>query len=468
MSTPHTVFQNRRALKFFRTLILFLIAVALVSCVFRNKQIVTATTTTESVVVLDPTTALPLTGTFQTINNGPGNQLDAHVDGDLASYFNDYFDNDLNRRIWTIRYFDFATNTDRKVPTNGRVFHSDVSGDRISFIEEDDPWSGPHVIVFDSLSQTRTVVPGFGHQKTSLGNNVVAFEERTYVPASNWFLEEGEIGVYDLGSGTVTSLTNDDQFDFQPAVSPTGNVIAWTKCQTDQSGCDISTAIRTAPGVFNTQALTGTLGEEGSPRTNGQLVVYVSTRNGERDIYYQRVAGGAETHLSIPGEQRSPNISGNLISFESETPGGYFDVFVYDINTAKLYQVTNTPGFIELLSDISVWNGTARVVYALTAPVGFDLFAFTFAVPDSAEEQINDLTELVESFDLPPGTENSLTSKLQNAIAALQASDTATACSCLTAFINECQAQSGKKLTTAQATQLINSASQIKIDLGCQ
>lgn len=44
---------------------------------------------------------------------------------------------------------------------------------------------------------------------------------------------------------------------------------------------------------------------------------------------------------------------------------------------------------------------------------------------------------------------------------------TATACSCLTAFTNECHALSGKILTPAQSTQLINSANQIKSDLGC-
>ena len=43
-----------------------------------------------------------------------------------------------------------------------------------------------------------------------------------------------------------------------------------------------------------------------------------------------------------------------------------------------------------------------------------------------------------------------------------------TACGLLNAFINECQAQSDKTLTTAQATQLITAASQIKTAIGCQ
>ena len=455
MKSINTIFRSRQQIT---GLITLLIAISLVGLNPTQRAVVARSEATENVVT--PTTALPLTGILQTLNNGPGDQLDSHIDCDLAAYLDD----DFTQGIQGMRYFDFATNTDHAVPTNGAAsHHPDVSGDRIAFVEHS--LSGPHAILFDTVLQTRTVVPGFGHLRPALGGNLLAFEQRP--PSSNWLLTEGEIGIYDLSIGTTSSLTDDTQFDMQPALSPTGNVVAWTKCETNQSGCDIYTAIQTAPGIFDIHALTGTSGEEGSPRTNGQLVVYVSTRNGETDIYYQPIAGGVETRISIPGAQRIPSISGNLISFSSETPGSYYDVFVFDINTAKLYQVTNTPQLNEGLSNVSVCNGLARIVYGAPA-ADYDLFAFTFTIPNSDEDQINDLIELVESFGLPRGPENSLTTKLQAALAALEAADTATACSCLTAFINECQAQSGKKLTTAQATQLINSANQIKTDLGCQ
>ena len=454
MKSINTIFRSRQKIT---GLITLLIAISLVGLNPTQRAVVARSEATA--IVVTPTTALPLTGTFQTLNNLPGDQEDANIDCELAVYLDD----DFTQGIQGIRYFDFATNTDHAVPTNGAAsHHPEVSGDRIAFVEHS--LSGPHVILFDTVLQTRTVVPGFGHRRPAIGSNLIAFEQR---PAPDWFYTAAEIGVYDISIGTVTSLTNDTQFDLQPAVSPTGNVVTWTKCQTNESGCDIYTAIQTAPGVFNTQELTSTLDEEGFPRTNGQLVVYVSTRNGETDIYYQPVAGGAETRISIPGAQRGPSISGNLISFESETPGSYYDLFVYDINTAKLYQATSTPDVAEVVSHISVCNGLARIVYGAPA-ADYDLFAFTFVIPNSAEDPINDLIALVESFGLPRGPENSLTTKLQAALAALEASDTTTACTCLTAFINECQAQSGKKLTAAQATQLITVAQEIQSALGCQ
>jgi hypothetical protein len=72
-----------------------------------------------------------------------------------------------------------------------------------------------------------------------------------------------------------------------------------------------------------------------------------------------------------------------------------------------------------------------------------------------AGEQIDDLIALVASLGTPPGTENSLLTKL------------ASACGSLQAFINETAAQSGKKLTSAQADQLIASAIRIRAVLGC-
>ena len=55
-----------------------------------------------------------------------------------------------------------------------------------------------------------------------------------------------------------------------------------------------------------------------------------------------------------------------------------------------------------------------------------------------------------------------------NELAAVNATDMATACDSLTAFINASQAQSGKKLTADQVKQLVDAAAQIKSDLGCQ
>jgi hypothetical protein len=173
--------------------------------------------------------------------------------------------------------------------------------------------------------------------------------------------------------------------------------------------------------------------------------------------------------LSIPGDQRDLRMSNNLLVFESQTADLSYDVFLYELTTARLYQVTNTPGNSETLSDVVAGcNGINRIVYAIPGAGDFDVYGFTFQLNDSIVEQLNDLVALVQSFNLSVGTEASLISKLQDALAAVNASDTASACDSLTAFINASQAQLGKKLTANQVKQLVDSATQVQTDLGCQ
>jgi hypothetical protein len=85
----------------------------------------------------------------------------------------------------------------------------------------------------------------------------------------------------------------------------------------------------------------------------------------------------------------------------------------------------------------------------------------------SAAQAIADLQGLVTALDLPQGLTTALNSKLDEALAALAADDTAGACDSLQAFLNQVSAQNGKKLPGDQAQQLTDAANQIRATLGC-
>jgi Tol biopolymer transport system component len=409
--------------------------------------------------VIAQSTISMLTGTTQQIKVAPGDQTNPHVACNIATYTDDDFQGNS-----IIKYFDFATNTEHTIPGNGLDRLSDTDGQRVAFDQLE--LDGDHIRVYDIVSQTITQVPGAANSDPAIGGNLVAFlhADAAHPTTPNTF----EIGVYDQNTGTVTQLTNDTLEDKYPAVSPDGHVVVWAKCQANNTDCDIYAATQTGPGAFITQLLTGA-GDDRFPDTNGQIVVYTSDKSGENDIYFQRLGSSTEMHLSIPGDQRDVTISGNLIAFESGSPLNY-DIFVYDLTAARLYQVTDTPNDNETLTDlVAGCNGTNRIIYARAGGFGdFDVWGFTFQLNDSVATQLNDLIALVQSFNLHDGTEASLISKVQDAIAAVNASNTATACDSLTAFINATQAQSGKKLTADQAKQLVDAATLIKSDLGCQ
>jgi hypothetical protein len=84
-----------------------------------------------------------------------------------------------------------------------------------------------------------------------------------------------------------------------------------------------------------------------------------------------------------------------------------------------------------------------------------------------AAEQISDLISLVNSFNLNHGLQNSLDTKLEHALDAVNVADTMTACNLMGAFTNEVQAQSGTMLTVDQANQLLAAATRIQAVLGC-
>lgn len=450
MRTIPGIIRNHRSLKHARLLSFLFIAVALV--VPLRSQLA-APAATESTIVLDTVGAPLLQSTAEIVSNELGNQTNPHLQCNLVSYTFDDF-----QGISTIHYKDMATGADNEIPGNQVDLLSDISGSRVAYTEV--TFTGDTVRVFDTVSHTQTIVPGLKLSNPSIGASLVAFEDRTISNAVP------QISTYDLNTATVTPLTNDNMVNLWPNVSPDGDVVVWDKCRDFLVDCAVYAAAQTSPGVFTTRALTDVSSRGNFPFTNGEIVVYASNRSGENDIYYQALTGGAEVHLSIPGDQRWPRISGDLISFESQDASDY-DIFVYDIRTGKLSRVTNTPLVSETLSEINVCNGVARIVYSIPGDGSFDIYAVSFPVPSVTDDQIDDLMALIGSFNLPPGTANSLTTKLQSALAAIHAGDTATACSFLTSFTNECAAQSGKKLTADQATQLINAANLIKTSLGC-
>jgi hypothetical protein len=139
---------------------------------------------------------------------------------------------------------------------------------------------------------------------------------------------------------------------------------------------------------------------------------------------------------------------------------GTLQIFVDDLSTAVLTIALN------LADVLNLDDGTAFVGF--TAGTGgayenHDILSWLFTSGDIA-----DLISIVNEFNLHPGIETSLTAKLREALAAVNGGDTATACTKLEDFINEVQAQSGKKITVNQGNQLIAVANLIKTSLGCQ
>jgi hypothetical protein len=417
-------------------------------------------------------TVVPINGTPPaltpvTINNGAGDQYDPHISGDWVAYTSDA----------SIRYYNFATNTDAEIPmgSSARDLLSDISGSKIVFSRVITAVKTA-VMVFDAATPLIPPVEidfapaGTNRIGSAIGGNTVAYID--FGLHAN-----GEVVIHDLPSATNVRITNDSLFAQNPSVSPDGAVVTWEQCSTSTTNCDILQAVKIG-GVWSVSAASATANPEANPDSNGSLVVYDSIRGLDRgDIFWRPVGGGAEVQLQLPGVEANPSIAGNLIALESRpTLFSTSDIFVYDIATNLLYQITDTPLVTEQLNDITVLpDGRIRVVWGNDED-GFDsrnVYAATFSLPSvtpSPTDLLQQLIDTVATFNLRRGIANSLDAKLENAQAALaaaQSGNSSSACGMLGAFINEVQAQSGHAITTEQAAQLINLANQVRAGLGC-
>ena len=115
---------------------------------------------------------------------------------------------------------------------------------------------------------------------------------------------------------------------------------------------------------------------------------------------------------------------------------------------------------------VSVIEIPTNIVVA-TVPVGVSPFGIAITPGSTTAEDVEDTIEKVVSFNLPAGLSNALKAKLQKALDAIEQGDFATACSELQAFENQVMAQSGKKMTPAQAAELLDAVDQLQAQLGC-
>lgn len=311
-----------------------------------------------------------LTGTTQTVNDGPGDQTDPHVSGDFVAYTSN--ENSANR----IRYHNLATAADAVIPNIGEEdFLSDISGNTIVFTRQL-AVAAVYSYQIGAAAAAEVAGPTTGNRlHAAIGGTTVAWQDFSFSAST----VQTEIVAHDLATNSTTRLTTDALLDRSPAVSSDGRVVVWAKCQTSGSGCNIWKAVN-AGGVWTSSAVTGDEGEEASPDSNGTVIVYVSTRAGESDIYSKPVAGGAETRLALAGAQRNPHISGSLIAFEHFDAAGNWDIMVYDTSTSTLYRLTSSTAN-ETLNDI--WSGAggfARVVYASDATGDSNVYAVSFVV----------------------------------------------------------------------------------------
>jgi hypothetical protein len=118
--------------------------------------------------------------------------------------------------------------------------------------------------------------------------------------------------------------------------------------------------------------------------------------------------------------------------------------------SGSLFGIGTTPNECSVVDDAGLETSCSFPVHVL-----------------GAQEQAQDLREDVLSLGLISGTENSLLTKLDHALDAMAADDSAAACQRLATFISQVNALRGVQIPVSDADDLVAAAQRIRRVLGC-
>ena len=346
--------------------------------------VVAASVATTVAFAVTPVSGGSVGGTTTGVDTAPGEQIDPHVSGNVAAY------TDQMTGSGVIRYHDFLNPGASGIVPSGDVWDvdqlSDVNGNHIAFDREHADGSRSCMVFDRGSALTIEIGQGQGTSAwaTALGSDTVAFV--------NTAVNDGDIAVGKISApdAPLVNVSNSFRKDASPAVSPLGDVVVWGSCE-GVTNCDIMKSVRSG-GVWGAAVtVSDTAGAERNPDTDGITVTYDSNRAGALgggDIFFRPISGGTEVQVTFDGLQRNPSISGGVIAFENKPPSATtWDLFVYQISTNTVFQVTDTPSTTEILTDVTTLdNGDVRVVWAADDdffPGQHNIYARTFTLPQA-------------------------------------------------------------------------------------
>ncbi len=139
-------------------------------------------------------------------------------------------------------------------------------------------------------------------------------------------------------SNTFTKITDDQFPQYNPAID--GNYVVYQ----DRRGGGVDDIYLYNIALGDTINITSDNGIESiRPDISGDRVVWQEYRDGSWDIYYYNISRpdlGAYPMIDFPGNQEHPRIYENLLVWQDDQGGNSYDIFMYDMNTFDLTQIT--------------------------------------------------------------------------------------------------------------------------------
>jgi Tol biopolymer transport system component len=300
---------------------------------------------------------------------------------------------------------------------------------KIAFASERDGNSEIYLMDADGIGQTRlTNSSAFdGAPAWSPDGSKIAF-------VSNRDGNE-EIYIMNADGSSQSRLTNTAAPDSAPAWSPDGSKIAFTSLRDGNEEIYVMNADGSSQANLSNQPAAAEREPNWSP--DGSKIAFVSSRDGNFEIYVMNADGSGQTRLtSNAAAEGGPNWSpdGTRIAFETNRDGN-FEVYVMSTDGSGQTRLTNNPA-----QDAQPnWQ---------SLPLGSPTSPPPTETAEATAETMEGLRALVTECVTDHGVQNSLLVKLDHGQ--------------LEAFMNEVQAQLGKKITTQCTDEMVQMATALR------
>jgi hypothetical protein len=172
--------------------------------------------------------------------------------------------------------------------------------------------------------------------------------------------------------------------------------------------------------------------------------------------------GTASATVEITVKDTTPPVIGpvNNLTVEATSPTGAVVTFDLPMVTDNVDPSPQIVAVVPASGSIFLIGTTTVTLTASDASGNTSNTSFTVTVLSASQMTSNLIATVTNIFPQASGL-------LENALSSLSKGNTGAACNQVKAFVNQVEAQSGKKLTVAQANQLITSANRIRSTLGC-
>jgi hypothetical protein len=257
--------------------------------------------------------------------------------------------------------------------------------------------------------------------------------------------ERCDIGAFEFPDTTPPTLNLPSTITVN-ASSPQGAVVSYRATATDGDGNTLVATCAPASGSafpIGTTTVNCSASEPGSDMATGSFTVTVN----DTDLDLTNLPSNLTVNATSPQEATVTYTPPTVVDEDSPLP---------PVNCTPASGSTFAIGTTTVTCTVSDSDDTPSSVSQ----------SFTVMV-NGAATQVSDLITTVNSFGLPADIQAGFDTPLQAVQTDLTNNNPAQACSDLTAFINNVQAQSGKHLTVSQANQLLAAAKQVQAVLGC-